>query len=63
MTDDRHLERVLSDPPAESDILGHPIDGNGKHRLWRAVGIAVIVACGVVAIGTVTYVAFVFGIL
>lgn len=29
---DRHFEPVFADPPTESDILGHPTEGNGRHQ-------------------------------
>ncbi len=63
MSDDKHFERVFADPPSESDILGYPIGNGRKHPVWRAIGIAVLVACGAGVFGTVVYVAVAFGLL
>ncbi|MDE0692584.1 MAG: hypothetical protein OXI55_10125 [Gammaproteobacteria bacterium] len=63
MSDNRHLERIFADPPTESDLLGHPIDGNGEHPVWRAIRWATLAACAAAALGIVAYVAFVLGVL
>ncbi|MDE0009154.1 MAG: hypothetical protein OXS50_12840 [Gammaproteobacteria bacterium] len=61
-TADRHFEQVSADPPAESELQDLPIDGEGKrHRMWKAVGIAVLAACGVMAVGTIAFVLVAFG--
>lgn len=52
VNDDRHFERVFADPPAESDILGYPIGNDRKHPVWRAIGIAVLAACGATVLAT-----------
>ncbi|MXY53466.1 MAG: hypothetical protein F4Y86_13200 [Gammaproteobacteria bacterium] len=57
------LGRVFADPPAESDIIGYPINGNGARSVWRAVGIVVMAACVAGAIGTVGFVAFAVGLI
>lgn len=59
--ENRHFERVFADPPTHSDILGHPIEGDGNHRRWKVAGIVLIVACAAIVFGTVVFVAFAFG--
>lgn len=58
----RHFERVFADPPTESDILGHPIDGGRNHRLLKVAGLVVIAVCAAATIGTVAFVAFALGV-
>lgn len=63
MSDSRHFERVFADPPTESDILGHPIDGDGNRRARKVAGLVLIAACAATAIGAVAFVAVAFGVI